>query len=141
MTETETYRGIVSNADCDHLGHMNVARYFAAVGDGMFVFQAGFGLGVEDMRNGRRLSFAVVHAESDFRAEILVGEVIVLKSLVLEIGSRSATFGHRLIKAETGVLAFESRFKCVLLSLATRKSAAVPDELRTAMRPFMADRS
>ena len=32
----ETYRATVAPSDCDHLGHMNVKHYFAAVSDGMF---------------------------------------------------------------------------------------------------------
>lgn len=32
----ETYRAAVAPADYDHLGHMNVQHYFAAVSDGMF---------------------------------------------------------------------------------------------------------
>jgi acyl-CoA thioester hydrolase len=40
----ETYRATVAPADCDHLGHMNVQHYFAAVSDGMFAIMARLGL-------------------------------------------------------------------------------------------------
>ncbi len=88
----ETYRSVVAPSDCDHLGHMNVASYFAAVGDGTFAIQTALGLGPKDLREGRRLSFAVVHAKSDFIAEVAAGEVIYLESGVKELGTKSAVF-------------------------------------------------
>ena len=64
-----SYRSVVDPSECDFLGHMNVSRYFSACSDGVFAIQAELGLTANDMRSGRRLSFAVVRAESDFKAE------------------------------------------------------------------------
>ena len=93
--EIETYRSVVAPAHCDVLGHMNVSRYFAAVGDGMFSFQSAMGLTAEDIKSGRKISFAVVHAESDFRSEVLAGEVIFLTSAVRRspTGSQNSATG------------------------------------------------
>jgi acyl-CoA thioesterase FadM len=68
----ETYRATVARADCDHLGHMNVQHYFAAVGDGMFAIMVRLGLGPEEIRR-RQMSFAVVRAETDFHQELHQG--------------------------------------------------------------------
>jgi hypothetical protein len=59
----ETYRATVAPADCDHLGHMNVQHYFAAVSDGMFAIMVRLGLGPEEIRR-RQISFAVVRARN-----------------------------------------------------------------------------
>ena len=126
----ETHRTVVAPADCDHLGHMNVQHFFAAVGDGMFGIQSLLGLGPEDVRNGRGLSFAVVHAESEFKAEVLAGDIVVLETAVVEIGGKSGTFHHRLIKAEDGTVVFEARLKCALLDLKTRRATEVPNDVR-----------
>ena len=69
-----SFRSVVDPSDCDFLGHMNVSRYFAACSDGVFALQSELGLTADDMRNGRRLSFAVVNAQSDFRAELAAGD-------------------------------------------------------------------
>ena len=42
-TFVETYCAVVAPMDCDHLGHMNVQHYFAAVSDGMFSMMARLG--------------------------------------------------------------------------------------------------
>lgn len=115
MSYVETFRSVVTPSECDVLGHMNVSRYFAACSDGVFSIQTEFGLGISDIRDGRKLSFAVVRAESDFKSEVHAGEVIYLMSAVESIGGKSITFKHKLFKAEKQKLAFETRFQCVLL--------------------------
>lgn len=82
------------------------------------------------MRNGRQLSFAVVNAQSDFRAELSAGDALILETSIIGIGSKSMTFRHRLIRSEDDTKAFETIFKCVLLSLQTRSAAEVPEEVR-----------
>lgn len=125
-----SFRSVVDPSDCDFLGHMNVSRYFAACSDGVFAIQSEMGLTANDMRHGRRLSFAVVNAQSDFRAELSAGDAIRLETSVIEIGSKSMTFRHRLIRSEDDTIAFETIFKCVLLSLQTRRAAKIPDDVR-----------
>ena len=125
-----TFRSVVDPADCDFLGHMNVSRYFAACSDGVFTIQAEMGLTAKDMRQGRRLSFAVVHAESDFKAELSAGDAIRLETWVTEIGSKSITFRHCLIRSEDEAVAFETMFKCVMLNLASRRAAEIPQDVR-----------
>ncbi|MEW9922487.1 acyl-CoA thioesterase [Marimonas sp. MJW-29] len=127
-----SFRSVVDPSDCDFLGHMNVSRYFAACSDGVFTIQSEMGLTANDMREGRRLSFAVVNAQSDFRAELSAGDAIRLETSVMQIGSKSMTFRHRLIRSEGDTLAFETVFKCVLLSLETRKAAEIPEDVREA---------
>ena len=62
MAYVETYRTVVAPSDCDVLNHMNVSGYFQACSDGVFSLQTNLGLGLSDIRDGRKLSFAVVRA-------------------------------------------------------------------------------
>ncbi|MGX9351071.1 acyl-CoA thioesterase [Shimia sp. W99] len=124
-----SFRSVVEPSDCDFLGHMNVSRYFAACSDGVFAIQSEMGLTANDMRSGRRLSFAVVHADSDFRAELSAGDSIFLETAILEIGTKSMTFRHRLIRAEDKAISFETIFKCVMLDLAARRASPIPEDV------------
>ena len=137
MPFIETYRAVVAPSDCDHLGHMNVSRYFTALGDGTFTFQTLLGLRPKDLRGGRRLSFAVVHAESDFKAEVAAGEAVYLESGVKELGTKSAVFHHRLIRLEDRGLTFETNFRCALLDLGTRRAVEIPEDVRKKAQAFM----
>ena len=137
MAAVETWRGVVSPADCDVLGHMNVARYFGICGDGVFCFQTLLGLGPAELRSGRRLSFAVVHGESDFHAELHAGDVLYLTTGVVEIGGKSMTFRHCLFRMEDDKLSFEATFRTVLLDLRTRRAATVPADVRARAAAYM----
>ena len=127
----ETFRATVAPADCDHLGHMNVQHYFRAVGDGMFAVMIRVGLTPEEIRR-RKLSFAVVRAETDFHRELYAGDVVALESTILKVGEKSATFHHRLRNVATGDLAMSTEFKCVLMDLDRRQATAVPEDIRKA---------
>ncbi len=137
MSYVETYRATVAPSDCDVLGHMNVSRYFTACADGVFSLQTSLGLGLDDMTNGRKLSFAVVHSESDFKAEVHAGSVIYLMSGIVRIGDKSVVFHHRLFKADGDLLAFETQFKCVLLDLVERKARALPPDIREQAEKYL----
>jgi acyl-CoA thioesterase FadM len=126
----ETYRATVAPAHCDHLGHMNVQHYFAAVSDGMFAIMIRLGLGPEEIRR-RRMSFAVVRAETDFHRELRAGDVMALESAVARLGDKTVTFKHRLRNEATGDVAMTTQFKCVLLDLETRQATAIPEDIRT----------
>ena len=134
-----SFRSVVDPADCDFLGHMNVSRYFAACSDGVFAIQSEMGLTANDMRKGRRLSFAVVRAESDFRAELSAGDAIRLETSIIAIGTKSLSFRHRLVRSEDDATAFETEFKCVMLDLATRKAAEIPDAVREKATVWLED--
>ncbi|MDF0598209.1 acyl-CoA thioesterase [Psychromarinibacter halotolerans] len=127
-----SYKAAVDPSHCDALGHMNVSRYFAACSDAGFALQGEFGLTARDMREGRRMSFAVVHADSDFRSEVHAGETIFMESGIAAIGGKSMTFRHRLFRADGRQICFETRFRCALMNLVTRKSEPVPDDIRAA---------
>jgi acyl-CoA thioester hydrolase len=130
-TYVETFRATVAPADCDHLGHMNVQHYFAAVSDGMFALMVRLGLGAGEIRR-RRLSFAVVRAETDFHQELYAGDVVALESTILKLGEKTATFHHRLRNAATEALAMSTEFTCVLLDLENRQASMIPDDITSA---------
>ena len=127
----ETYRGTVGPTDCDDLGHMNVQHYFAAVSNGMFAMMSRLGLTPEEIQR-RQMSFAVVHAETDFHRELHSGDVMLLESTVLKLGDKSATFQHRLRNLSTDSVAMTTDFKCVLLDLRKREAIPIPDDMRAA---------
>jgi acyl-CoA thioester hydrolase len=136
MPYLETYRGVVNQADCDHLGHMNVARYYGICADVGIVLQNEIGLTPEDIRHGRRIGMVVVRNESDFKAEILVAEPIIMRSAILEIGSKSLLFHHQLFRAD-GVIAFDTTQRVVLFDLVKRTAAEIPPDVREKVEAIM----
>jgi acyl-CoA thioesterase FadM len=104
---------------------MNVQHYFRAVGDGMFAVMVCLGLTPEAIRR-RKLSFAVVRAETEFHHELYAGDVITLETTIAKIGDKSATFHHRLRNVATDDIAMSTEFICVLLDLERGKPQLSP---------------
>lgn len=136
MPYLETYRGVVNQTDCDHLGHMNVARYYGICADVGVILQNEIGLTPDDIRSGRRLSMVVVRNESDFRAEILVAEPIIMRSAILEIGSKSMLLHHQLFRAD-GVMAFDTTQRVVVFDLVNRRAAEIPPDVREKVEAIL----
>lgn len=132
----KTFHKAVSPAELDHLGHMNVQYYFAAIGNAITSFQIALGLTPSDMREGRRLAFVVVHGENNFKAELKAGDVIRMETGVSEIANKTATFHHCLFKTETETLSFDTHFKCVLMNLDTRRAVKIPDDIRKKLETY-----
>jgi acyl-CoA thioester hydrolase len=114
---------------------MNVQHYFRAVGDGMFAAMVCLGLTPEEIRR-RKLSFAVVRAETEFHHELHAGDVIALETTLVKIGEKSATFHHRLRNVATDEIAMSTEFICVLLDLETRQAAVIPEDIRNVAARF-----
>ncbi|MDU9003711.1 thioesterase family protein [Sedimentitalea todarodis] len=129
-------RVVIGTADCDALGHMNVARYFALCNQNGFAMQGAMGWVPGEVVDGQRLSFAVVHSESDFKSEVLEGEALVVETDISEISDRSATF-RNCIWREDGTPVFESHWKSVLLDLDTRRAAQIPASFRETLARYM----
>ena len=122
----------VAPRDCDILGHMNVAAYIDAVSDAMFMLQAMLGLDRATIDQNRR-SFVAAHIDADYRAEMLAGDVFSMDSRVLHVGTKSARFGHRMIRLSDGACVFEARNVSVYFDLAERRALAMPEGLRQAL--------
>jgi len=137
MAEIETVRRVIRAEECDLLGHLNVAGYVALASNGGFAIMAAFGLGKDQITGGRRQSFAVVHSDASFKAEIRPGQEVHVRSALTEIGSLTARFRHRVHLADR--LAFQTIFTCVLMDLETRRARLIDDALRRAMEPFLTE--
>lgn len=122
----------VGSSDCDVLGHMNSAVYFAACNKAGFAMQKAIGWAPGEVNNGRRYSFAVVRSEADFLAEVSEGQVLLIYVDISKIGTKSAAFENRLT-LEDGTVVFRSTWHSVLMDLDSRKSVVIPDDFRAAL--------
>lgn len=138
MGQVHETRVVIGTSDCDALGHMNVARYFALCNLNGFSMQTAMGWTPGESVDGQRLSFAVVHSESDFKSEVMEGETLIVLSDIAEIGTRSATFRNRITR-DDGTPVFESHWKSVLMDLDARRAAPIPDKFRKVLEQYRPD--
>ena len=125
---SETYRAVVAPSDLDHLGHMNVQHYMAALSDGAFSIMTEIGLGVRTIET-ERVGMAAVRMEIDFLREIHVGAVVVMESAVAWAEPRKVMFMHRLRDLETGEMCMRCKGLGVVLDLDARRARELPPQV------------
>ncbi|MEX0339895.1 MAG: acyl-CoA thioesterase, partial [Arenibacterium sp.] len=126
---------VVGTTDCDALGHMNVAQYFALCNRNGFAMQTAMGWPPGAVVDGLRLSFAVVKADCNFVAEVLAGERVRVQASIARIGTKSAVFRNDIVRLDASPV-FASTWQSACLNLDTRKAQVIPDNLRTALERF-----
>lgn len=124
-----TYRGTIYPWHCDHMGHMNVMWYVGKFDEATWQFFLAVGL-----PRSRFLSegtgMAAVEQHIEYKRELRAGDVISIRSAVLEVKEKSIRFVHEMTNEETGELAARTILVGVYFSTNARKSLALPAEVR-----------
>ncbi|MCP4327622.1 MAG: acyl-CoA thioesterase [Alphaproteobacteria bacterium] len=134
----ETMRGVAFPWVCDQFGHMNVRWYAHAFDDGAFHLWSILGIGHKWMME-RDIHTVTAHTATDFIFEVPAGALYVVESAFTRAGGKSVTFRHRMTNADTGEL--HARQECVevFFDPATRKSVAMPDDIRAVVEANLVD--
>ena len=126
MSAEATYFGTVYPAECDHMGHLNVAHYvakFDAASWNLF-----FALGVtRESMDADAFALAAVEQKIAYRRELMPGDVVEVRSRVLEVKDKAIRFIHEMIHRQSGELAATSEYVTVCLDRARRKARPYPE--------------
>jgi acyl-CoA thioester hydrolase len=132
--EEATYRGTIYPWHCDHVGHMNVMWYVGKFDEASWNFFARLGLTPSYLRESGR-GMAAVEQKVVYKRELLAGDIIEIRSSLLEIREKSIRFQHEMRNAETGEIAARCEFTGVHMDRKVRKSAPFEEAIRnTAMK-------
>ena len=132
METDATYRGTVYLWQCDHVGHMNIMWYVGKFDEANWNLFARLGLTPSYLREAGR-GMAAVQQTVTYKRELLAGDVVEVRSRLLEIRDKSIRFMHEMCNGETGEIAATCEFVCVHLDRHARKSA--PLRRRSATPP------
>lgn len=129
MQTEATYRGTVYPWQCDHVGHMNIMWYAGKFDEANWNLFARIGLTPTYLRQSNR-GMAAVQQNITYRREMLAGDIVEIKSILLEIRDKSIRYRHEMRNAETGEVAAVCEITGVHMDREARKSAAFPDTIR-----------
>ena len=132
----ETYRGVVYPWQCDHQGHLNTMQFVGMFDAAFWHHISAMGFTRPYLKEHNR-GFADVKDTLEYKAEVMVGALIVVESGLLRIGGKSITALHSMRDAETEVLYATSEKITAYFDLKARKSASLPDEMRQSMPAFL----
>jgi len=130
MTDFEvTYRGTVYPWHCDHIGHMNVMWYSGNFDEATWQLLAKLGLTRAHFRE-HGTGMAAVEQNITYKRELHAGDIVTVRSSVLEINEKSVRLLHEMTNDETGELAAVSEIVGVYMDTTLRKARAIPVDLR-----------
>jgi acyl-CoA thioester hydrolase len=135
-----TYRGAVYPRDCDHIGHMNVASYGVKFDEANWVLFCEIGLTPTYLR-GERYGMAGVQQNISYKQELFAGDVIEIRSQMLEVAEKRLCFRHEMRKIEDGSVVAISELVAVHLDKQGHKACPMPDAVRRSAAALVAGQS
>lgn len=125
----ETYRGVVYPQQLDHMGHMNVQWYTAKFDEATWHLLSAVGLTLESIQQHNK-GMVALEQLTKYKAEVLSGELLVIKSKVLEVKNKTIKFLHIMYNPETMKEAASTELVGVYFDLKTRKSCPLPTGIK-----------
>ena len=128
MKEFESYRGTVYPWHCDFNGHMNVMHYVGKFDEATWHFFAHFGITPAYLKNEDK---AMVAAEQHFKyfQELNSGNLIYIKTELLEFKQKAIVFIHRMYNVEREALVAEGKMAGVHIDMKSRKPVPFPQNI------------
>jgi acyl-CoA thioester hydrolase len=133
-----TYRGTVYPWHCDHVGHMNIMWYVGKFDEANWNLFARIGLTPTYLRESGR-GMAAVQQNISYKRELLAGDIVEIRSSLLDVGDKSIRFRHEMRNGETGEIAALCEITGVHMDRRARKSAPFTDAIRHDAAKYLAD--
>ena len=127
--EEATYRGTVYPWQCDHVGHMNIMWYVGKFDEANWNMFARLGLTPSYLRHSGR-GMAGVQQNITYKRELFAGDIVDVRSRLLELREKSIRFLHEMRNAETGEIAATCEITAVHLDRQAHKSMPFEDAIR-----------
>jgi acyl-CoA thioester hydrolase len=134
----ETYRGAVYPWHCDHMGHMNVMWYVGKFDEATWNLFAQLGVTPAYLRENER-AMGAVQQNITYKRELLSGDVVAVRSGILEMRDKVAKFVHEMRHAQTGEVSAICVLTAVHMDSKARKSTAFPSALVARGRELLCD--
>lgn len=133
-----TYRGIIYPWHCDHMGHMNVMWYTGKFDEAAWQMLARLGLTRSYMREQNCL-MAAVQQDTSYKRELRAGDIITIRSGIIEIREKVIRFFHEMRNDETGEIAAVTALTGVHMDSKTRRARPFPADFLNRVRQHVSD--
>ena len=138
MQSAATYCGTVYPWQCDHVGHMNVMWYVGKFDEATWNLFARVGLTPSYLRGSGR-GMAAVQQNITYKRELRAGDMITIRSGILEMKDKSIRFFHEMRNDETNEIAAVTVLKGVQIDNQSRRSSPLPQAIRDRAQSLIID--
>lgn len=121
------YRGTVYPWQCDHMGHMNVMWYVGKFDEATWQLFSAIGITADYMRTSGR-GMAAVDQRISYQREVRAGDVILVRSAILEVRSKVIRLCHQMENAADGEAVAMTVLTAVHIDTEKRRSCELPEE-------------
>lgn len=132
----ETARGTIHAWQCDHMGHANLRAYGEFFEQALWhVFQR-IGITPSVLR-GDTIRMAGVQQNISYLKELLPGDLVLVKSKLIEMRERSLKMLHEMRHVESGELCATCELTAVCIDAQTRKPRSFPPEIAARAKEIL----
>jgi len=131
-----TYYGVVQPWLCDTQGHLTTRHYVGMFDDSHMHFFAELGADLEEMLK-RGEGFADVKSTLEYKQELHLGALIVIKGTLVSLGRKSFVHRHEMYNRGSGELAATMENITVTFDLKARKAVPLFDYFRVAAERYL----
>lgn len=131
MSDFVTYHGAIAQWHCDHMGHMNVQFYVGKFDEATWNLCAHIGLTPSYFRD-EPFGIAGVQQNITYQRELMAGDVIEIRSHLVEVHERRIRFIHTMRNIATGQIAAKCDLTTVHFDRRARKACPFPESVRVA---------
>lgn len=125
-----TYRGVVYPWQCDHVGHMNVMWYVGKFDEATWHLLAAAGITPSYLRQQQR-GMAAVQQNITYKRELRAGDIVTIRSGILEVRDKAIRFFHEMQNEETGEISAVTILTGVHMDTQSRTACPFPEEIIT----------
>ncbi len=123
-------KGVAHPWMCDVIGHMTTRHYVAMFDDAAYHLLHGvFGWSGASDPDGK-IGWSDARHIIEYKAEVLAGDVLVVRSGLTRVGTKSITIFYEMANLNKNAIAATLECVCVLIDLQARKSIELSEQLR-----------
>ncbi len=130
-----TYKTQIRLHDTDAAGILFFAQQFEIIHDAYEQLLEKYGFSFHTMLNKRPYFLPIVHAESDYKSPLFVGDKITVRIKVGHIGETSFSFVYT-IHNQKNVLVGTAKTVHVTIDKKKRTKIPLPKEIRSSLEKF-----
>ncbi len=125
----ETYRGVVYPNQIDLMEHMNVQWYTSKFDEATWQLFSAVDITNKYIHDNQR-GMAAVKQITNYKSEVISGDVLAIKSKIIEVKEKSIRFLHVMYDAKTGKEVATSELLGIHFDRVKRKSCVFPDNIK-----------
>ena len=124
----ETYRGVVYPHQLDHMAHMNVQWYTSKFDEATWHLFSQLGITYSYMQ-AHNCGMAALEQKTQYKAEVVAGNLLVVRSKVLEVKEKTIRFFHLMQNAESGNDVATTELVAAHIDRKKRRASTIPEEI------------